>query len=230
LNFKFNKKTNKQGLTTEKIQQGLNNFQKIEDPNDYLKYLEEREFIVKNEILQAYAQVVSSGPKFRGDVWGGYISKNFLDTKKEKAAFRKKLIEICLSKKEAQFYEKFLSSSDIIVFPDKILENEFFLKALPHERMHREFKKLPKKIREKMYQAVKDFMWEEKEGTQSELRILERTYPGKFSGGGAIVEISLNPEEFYTYLAQGELEESTEIEFAKMYPQEYKQYSLIKIK
>lgn len=73
----------------------MKNFkEKIEDPNNYLKHLKEREFVIKNEIFDSYTQTVDKRPKWLVNPVGGYMSENYLDKKEEKEEFKERFVKL----------------------------------------------------------------------------------------------------------------------------------------
>lgn len=208
------------GMKTEKIHRGLGRFsRKIEDPNNYLEYLREREFVIQDEIFDSYARTVDKRPRWLSNPVGGYMSKNYLDKKEEIVEFRRRLEKLGLSKKEVGFYESLFTSTDLIIFRESILkipENSIdidFLEALPHERFHKQVKRLSKKEFGVLERGAKGIM---------------NKYEEKFSSGSFAAAAKMNWEEFYTYLAQGEFGKKIEDALEKNYPEAYKIYAKIR--
>lgn len=210
--------TRKIGLKNEEIHEGLERFyREIEDPNEYLKYLEDREFVIKNEIFDSYARTVDKRPEWLSSPVGGYISENYLDKKEEQEEFRERLVRLRLSQDETKFYESLFTSSDIIIFRESILKEEFFLKALSHERFHKAMKHLSNDEYKLMKQAAREIMNRRDEKDMHFVR--EKYYKGKTSFGFYTAAASMNWEEFYTYLAQGEFDDSVEQALKTDYPE-----------
>ena len=96
------------GLKNEEIHTGLRHFyRELEDPNEYLKYLKDNEFVIKNEIFDSYARTVDKCPEWLNNPVGGYMSENYLDTKEEQKEFRERLAKLRLPQDEIKFYESF---------------------------------------------------------------------------------------------------------------------------
>lgn len=218
---------NRIGLKSEEVHKGLESFyRKLEDPNGHLKYLEDREFIIKNEIFDAYAQTVDKRPKWLGSPIGGYMSQSYLDRKEEVEEFREKLAELGLSRNEAEFYESLFASSDIIIFRESILKKRLFLKALPHERFHKAIAWLNDGEYRIMTEAAQEIM--KSKDDRGVCLVAERYYENKVSFGFYTAAASMDWEEFYTYLAQGEFDDSVERALKDGYPKAYGIFSRIK--
>jgi len=215
------------GLKNEAINRGLERFpRELEDPNNYLRYLKDREFVVKNEIFDAYINSIYVGSRL-GNVEGTYMSKNYLDKKEEIKEFRERLTKLGLLEDEISFYESLFTSSDIIILPESILKTKKFLKILPHERFHKKIQCLSNGEYKMMKQAAQEIMGREDE--EENMRFVrERYYEGKEWGGGSVTAAVMNWEEFYTRLAQGEFEDFVEQAFEDDYPEEYKIFLEIK--
>lgn len=219
--------TRKIGLENEEINKGLEYFaQKLEDPNGYLDYLEDREFVIKNEIFDSYARTIDKRPEWLNNPVGGYMSENYLDTKEEQEEFKKRLSELGLSQNEIEFYESFFTSSDLIIFKESILKDKFFLKALPHERFHKMIKHANNEEYKIMEQAAEEII--RRTDKNNNLFVNEKYYEGKFSSGFYVMAANMNWEEFYTYLAQGEFEDKVEETLKKDYPEVYVLFNKIK--
>lgn len=217
----------KTGLKTEEIHKRLERFnQDLEDPNEYLQYLEDREFIIKNEIFDSYARTVDKRPEWLNAPVGGYMSENYLDTEEERREFKERLTRLGLSQDEIKFYESFFTSADIIIFRESIIKEKFFLKALPHERFHRAIKQLNNEEYKAMKQIAQKII--NKRDKEDMPVIKEKYYKGKTSFGFYTAAASMNWEEFYTYLAQGEFDVSAEEILKTDYPEIYEIFTRIK--
>jgi hypothetical protein len=213
-------------LRNEEISEGLENFnRKLEDPNGYLEYLEDREFVIQNEIFDAYAKTVDKRPHWGGDPVGGYLSKNYLDKKVEVEEFAERLAKLKLSKNEIKFYESLFTSTDLIIFRESILQQEFFLKALPHERFHMKMKELDSKEYNYMMKVAKNLL---SRTDKDNFHFVTENMDSKYVGGFAKMQAHMNPEEFYTYLAQGEFVPEAEEAFKNEFPDAYEVFSKIK--
>lgn len=215
------------GLKNEEIRKGLDNFyRELEDPNEYLRYLEDREFVIKNEIFDSYARTIDKRPEWLTNPVGGYMSENYLDKKVEVEEFRERLAKLRLSQDEIKFYESLFSSADLIIFRESILKEDFFLKALPHERFHKTIKQVSNEEYKMMRQAAQEIM--DRKDEQDSHFVKERYYKGKTSFGFYVAAASMNWEEFYTYLAQGEFDDSVEQTLKTDYPEVYEIFNKIK--
>ncbi len=232
------------GLSDQRIAEELARHQRpIDDPNGYVRYLESREFVIDDAVFDAYActidSLVASG-WFTPD--GGYAGASYLDTNIEKKAFRKRLEELGFSPNAISFYESLFTSWDTIIFRESILQEEFFLKALPHERLHKAMKRLGGGEYQAMRRAVKELMARRVPLTEpmefvidgrkvvltDEWFVKELWYLDKTSFGAYFAAASMNWEEFYTYLAQGEFEASAEEALASDYPEQYAIFSRLR--
>jgi len=214
-------------LKNEEIHEGLEHFYRdLEDPNEYLKYLEDREFVIKNEIFDSYARTVDKRPEWLGNPVGGYMSENYLDKKVEVEEFRGRLAKLGLSQGEIKFYESLFASTDLIIFRESILKENLFLKALPHERFHKTIKRVSNDEYKTMRQAAQEIM--DRRDKQDLHFIREKYYEGKTSFGFYVAAASMNWEEFYTYLAQGEFDDSVEQTLKTDYPEVYGLFNKIR--
>lgn len=211
------------GLKNEEIRDGLKHFYgELDDPNGYLKYLTDREFVIKNEIFDAYLKTAGEQHPWLNDYCAGlYLDRNSLNTIEKIVKFRKKLIELGLSHDEIIFYESLFRSSDVIILRESTLKEDYFLKMLSHERFHRMLRQLSGEEYEIMEQAAKGMMRK-----NSELGI-------RFVSDEAVSQlyenaISLQWEDFYTYLAAGELENSVLGLLKSDYPEAYEIFNGIK--
>lgn len=213
----------KMGLKNEEIASGLERFSReIEDPRGYLKLLVPREYVLQDEIFEAYARTVEKRKAFAGASVGGYMSKNYLDRNEEKIEFRNRLAELELSSEEIGFYEQLFTSTDVIIFREALLKKNFFLKALPHERMHKKLKYLKDEERAVMEEAAKEIALRRDDNDEPTLKENESRLLMENALGFCVSAAMTNWEEFYTYLAQGEFDEAAEEELKNSYPQAYK--------
>lgn len=215
------------GLKNEKIHEGLEHFyRELEDPNEYLKYLEDREFVIKNEIFDSYVRTVDKRPEWLTNPGGGYMSENYLDTKKEEQEFGERLAKLGLSQAEIKFYESLFTSTDLIIFRESLLKENFFFESLSHERFHRTIKQVSNEEYKMLRQAAQEIM-DRRDGGNTHF-VKERYYEGKTSVGFYVAAASMNWEEFYTYLAQGEFDDSIEQALRGDYPEVYEIFNKIK--
>ncbi len=217
----------KTGLRSEEILRGLERFQKkeLKDPYGYLKYLRDREFVIQNEIFDAFAKTVDKKPWWLSSPTAGYLAENYLDTKEEQEEFRTRLQKLGLPQNEIAFYESLFKSTDILIFRESALqEKEFFPIAVAHERFHQAIKKLSSEEYELMKKTAQEIIYL-KEGSVPFVR--EKYHGEKAVVGFYIAAASMNWEEFYTYLAQGEFDERVE-DMLKNYPKAYAIFSRIK--
>lgn len=215
------------GLKNEEILRGLEKFQQreLKDPYGYLEYLRDREFIIQNEIFDAFAKTVDKKPWWLGSPLGGYLAENYLDTIEEQKEFRSRLQKLGLSQDAVEFYESFFKSTDIIIFRESTLqEKEFFPKVVAHERFHQAIKKLTSEE----YKLIKNVAQEIMKSKDEDVFFVREKYHKKSTVVGFyIAAASVNWEELYTYLAQGEFDERVE-DVLRTYPKAYAIFSRIK--
>lgn len=217
------------GLDDDEIQKGLEKFQKeIKDPNDYLKYLKNREVIVRDEIFDAFSKTVDkiSTRVDNKEPVGGYLARNFLDTKTAQQEFQDRLKTLGLTGEEVGFYQKLFSSSDLIIFRESILQTEYFLYALPHERFHKNLGHLDDEEYIIMAEAAKKVITRYKED-RLYLYLQEERAKGKNTYRTSAPAAGNNWEEFYTYLAGGDFGKEPEKLLAQEYPKAYQIYQEI---
>jgi len=219
--------TGKMGLTNTEIQMGFEKAgHEIEDPNGYLKYLEDREFVIKNEIFDSYSNTVDK--RFNGAATpvGGYIARNYLDTTEEQEELRQRLDQLGISKNDISFYEKLFISSDVIILRESILKKNDFLETLSHERLHKKLQYLKIDDYKIMAKASRDLMRRQDENGDNLIK--EKYSESKTFFGLYIFAAAMNWEEFYTYLAQGEFDDSAEQILKDNYLAAYKIFNEIR--
>ncbi|MBI2551786.1 hypothetical protein HYW17_00590 [Candidatus Uhrbacteria bacterium] len=214
----------RQGMGFEDIQRKLERYQeKIADPNDYLRYLQTGEYVIKEEVFEAMVRTVDKRPEWLVQPIGGYQAEPFLASLSARREFSERLHELGVAEEKIVFYTGLFSTADTIVFRETALRDQDFLRALPHERFHREIKKLPNQEYKSMKQAAEEMMLR----TTPDGLLFVRE---KIGGGWYAVAASTEWQEFYTYLAQGEFRDNAEDALMKDYPQVYKLYLDIKQK
>lgn len=217
------------GLTESKqsnLEEICNSEDSFNDPYNFSGYLEDREFVVPDKVFDSYAQIVDKKPDFGGAPAAGYLTKNYLDTEEELKEFNERLGNLNLSEIETEKYTRLFTSSDIIVIKESVLKDkEKFRKFLPHERFHKNIQKLDKQDYDYMMSVADDLVWKE---TDNGLRFVRERETSKYLGGFALAEATENPEEFYTYLAQGEFMPRVEKTLKEDYPKAYDLFNEIK--
>lgn len=83
-----------------------------------------------------------------------YMHMHHLDTKKEEQEFGERLAKLGLSQAEIKFYESLFTSTDLIIFRESLLKEDFFLESLSHERFHRTIKQVSNEKYEMLRQAA----------------------------------------------------------------------------
>ena len=213
------------GLKTEVIDKELRKFNtEINDPHDFLKYLEAREFIIADEVFTAYANPIDKRPKWLGEPLGGYSPRNYLNTEEEKKELETRLNDMEMSKPEIDFYLSLFQSIDIILLRESTLQNESFPTLLEHERMHKnivhntleDYKKLKKAAQEIMSRRDKDGI----------PLVTERVSRDNFR----VVAAQMNWTEFYTYMAGNEFGLEAEEMLKNDYPEAHQLYITMKEK
>lgn len=232
-------------------------YNNIDDPKGYLSYLKKREFIVKDNILSAYAEAITDN--MWGTPRGGYIDRVFLGDS-ERKKFKENLKKLGLNNEEIEFYVNLFSTPDIIVlsestlsktslevYEDESLEyKDSFLVILHHERIHQALEKLDQNELKILRSAAKGFIDEDRKrktealdlGIYGELIDMEdkNKYPKekqlllneRFNGENPRFQIALNNEEFYPYLGCGSLRDEAGHEFKKRYPEAYLIFSKLR--
>jgi len=196
----------------------------IDDPNNYLRFLREREYIVPDDIFESYARTVDKRPEWLSDPMGGYLSRNYLDTNEERKEFIDRLNKLGLSEEEISFYSTLFTSSDIIIFKESVLKDKNFEKIVPHERFHMAMKRLNKEDYDYMMDVANELLDRRDDGA----RFVRERDDSEYVGGFAVVQAQMNPEEFYTYLAQGEFMPRVEEVLNKDYPRTYEIFNRIR--
>ncbi len=129
-------------------------------PNLNIKLLQEREYLIPDSIFDAYIQTIDpfNLKGITGKSVGGYTHENYINAWNKKEEFLEKLHKLDLSDKEISVYATILSTPDVIVFRESIIQDSFFRKALAHERFHKELTKLPEETYEYMREIANHVM------------------------------------------------------------------------
>lgn len=219
---------------------------RIENSRGYLKFLREEEYVIPNKIFDAYAETIDKRPKWFGTPVGGYALKSYLNTQEKREEFQARLKKLKTNDEEIQIYSAIFNRPDVIVFRASLLNDKYFEKALPHERFHKELKRLNSDdyahlmgVTKKIINVCYPFKEAEEKGiSRSEIdfskefkfkciNLLEEKYPnGNFYKAAAY----MNSEEFYTYMAQGEWADRVEQTLKKEHPKAYKLFDAIREK
>ncbi|MBU1202365.1 MAG: hypothetical protein KJ583_06610 [Nanoarchaeota archaeon] len=190
----------------------------INDPNNYLRFLQEREYVVPNKVFEAYAKTIDKRPQWLSNPSGGYLEKNYLDTNEEKKEIIERFNKLGLNKNEITIYSTLFTSSDIIILKESVLKDKSFEKVMPHERFHKKMKKLSNEDYNHMIKVANELL---ERRDENDFRFVQERDDSKYAGGFAEVQAHMNHEEFYTYLAQGEfilrVEEALKKDYKKAY-------------
>lgn len=197
----------------------------IDDPHNYLRFLNENEYIVPDDVFESYARTVDKRPEWMGNPIGGYLNTNYIDTRAEKKEFINRLEKLGLNNDEIAIYSTLLTSSDVIIFRASVLIDGSFEKVMPHERFHKKMKRLGEEEYSYMMQ-VADELLERRD--DNDLRFFRERFDSKYRGGFAFMSAQMNHEEFYTYLAQGEFIPEVEETLRKDYQKAYKIFDRIR--
>jgi predicted aminopeptidase len=190
----------------------------VEDPHDYLRFLNEDEYIVPDDVFDAYVRTIDKRPKWISNPIGGYLSKNYIDTNAEKKEFINRLKKLGLNEDEVAIYSTLLTNSDVIIFRASVLKDKSFEKVIAHERFHKKMKILNDEDYRYMMDVANELL---ERRDDNGLSFVRERYNSKYRGGFAVMFADLNHEEFYTYLAQGEfipeVEKTLRTDFPKAY-------------
>jgi hypothetical protein len=200
----------------------------VSDPHDYLKYLREDEYIIPNEVFNAFVKTVEEKPIAPV---GGHLSRNYLDTEEKEKEFIERLQNLNLSNEEISIYQTLFTKPDNIIFKATVLEDGYFEKALPHERFHKELKRLPKKAYGYMRKVARDILSIKREDPVDHGPVTwVREKGDKTCLGHRVMSAKINWEEFYPYLAQGEFKDEVEEKLKTDYPIAYRLFDGIREK
>lgn len=193
----------------------------IEDPRDRLRFLHDDEYVVPDKVFNTYVRIVNgyedNFPEWAIIQAGGYFAENYLSGR-EINKFAGRLKELNLSEEEISFYIKLFTREDIIILKaSELKEDVSFKKFLPHERFHKAMRRLSRKDRKEMMDVAREMIDAKNTDGKS---LVPR--------GNAYVAASQNPEEFYTYLAQGEFTFEVEDVLRKNYPKTYQIFDRIR--
>jgi len=222
--------------------------------NRNLGLLQENEFVIENDVFDAYARTVDKTPEWLSNPIGGYLAVNYIDKRSERKEFSERLKKLGIPKSKSSAFYRLFTTSGIIVFRKSALSDSCFGDYLGHERFHKEMRRLSRKD----YKYMADVAYEiarkrvgfedaiadkERWGiTEDEVAISqwvglkdvglleEKIYPGQTSGGGYKCAVSMNPGELYPYLAGGKFRERVENYLRREHPMAYDLYSKIRAK
>ncbi|HIG92659.1 TPA: hypothetical protein HA242_01115 [Candidatus Woesearchaeota archaeon] len=207
-----------------------------EDPHNYARFLQSGEFTVPDEAFDSYAHIVD--PQGSGGTMGGYISHNRLEPGKLNE-FTQQLARRGYSKENIAQFATLFSTSKQIVFKQSLLQKRFFLKALPHERYHREMHELQSEELVVLKAAYQDLIHREytiQQATQTaglfdadEIDVAQRYGVESLyivastpeDGGFSRMSSEMKWDEFYPYLAQGAFMPRAERILQQEFPEAY---------
>ena len=237
---------------TTDVSQINKKFEKDLLAQDNEKLLLEGEHVVDEEIMKAYAN--SADPNSIGDTpAGGYFSKNYLDRPEEYRSFLKKMKKLGYDHEEIEKINKYFNNQNI-VFNRAVLLEKNFTEILAHERLHQAIDRLPAKDQETL-NAARDYIindYKEKENICSteidkllingELKMddvpqKQRELMEKIGlpilntdNSWALIQILRNPNEFYTYLMMGRLNQGVSDYLKNNFPEANLIYEILKNK
>ena len=149
------------GIVNEEI---LKNHQKYMysslDDLTYLNLLEDGEFILPKEVMDAYGTTVDPTRLESSGFGGGYLQFNYLNRRKERGEFIQKMRKLGLNDDDIAIYYAILRRPNTIIISSNNAQREDFFKiVLPHERMHKAFKDLSPPDRNYMGMVVEEVMF-----------------------------------------------------------------------
>lgn len=183
------------------------------------------EYVIPNEVFDTYKNLVDSRQGFlKGVSSGGYISRDRLEATGTVKQFRTALTEKGLPENQIDLYERLLRSADTIVFAERVFIRDFILTAIPHERFHKEMKRLSSADYEYMKKVADEIRHIPGPGGAGSF-LKEKVPQGGFLSMAAQTG---SFEEFYAYMADGAWTEEVEQKLAEQSPRAYRMYLRIK--
>ncbi|MEM2478994.1 MAG: hypothetical protein QXJ92_02270 [Candidatus Pacearchaeota archaeon] len=190
-----------------------------------LKKLEEDEYVLPNDVFEAYAKIVMGNYPLPPEQIGGYINVPLNSKNYEK--FRNALKDNYSEQEIALFYSILSKKGNIIIKEkalDEALNDPDLDTILIHERTHKEFDKLSNKEKNKVCKVHELF---------KQMKNPDGTYFLNFKrlsmGFGNFIELYANCDEFFPFLVTDSLRQEVEQELRK-YPDVYKIFEKIKAK
>lgn len=180
------------------------------------------EHVLPDDVLDAYAGTVAKTTGFSKGPAAGYLATNYLDTRGERREFAERLDKLGYNAQEKKGFTKLLKQDDVVIIKESALKGPNFKKYIEHERLHREFQKIDNKDHELMMDvAAKLVRQKNPDGSP----VVQEHGGSKYLGGFARMSAQQNPEELYTYLAQGEFNDETAKALQKESPKAYALYT-----
>ena len=211
--------------TNEKQTQYLRQYYTmISDPHQYLQYLESREYIIPDNVFDAYANAVEKRPIV---FWiqgpsAAYISRNFLEGE-ERESFQKQLARQGYTKEESEIFSSILCAQGNIVLKESLLQDSFFQEALCHERVHREVDALSSEEKDVLRQAYDGLKSRSHPQRKGEFLDDKDEYSGVISS-----LVYANGNEFPPYLATGAFKGFVEDSMFSDFPAAYAIFQRVK--
>ncbi|MBT3984999.1 hypothetical protein HOD38_03670 [archaeon] len=206
----------------------------IDAPSAHVEHLEEKEFVVPDDVLIAYYNKANQ----RDEVWGTpsaiFINGYSLVDPIKRQRFNSFLLEKGFSREEINDYASLFRRDSILV--RESLSDEDFEESLEHERFHREMKKLSNPDYKIMEEAAGTMMDRVEESYYSpaidgniDIYLVRARYGGDYIPGtlrNAVLGGTF--EEFFTYLGGGEWVDGVEDIFRNEHPEAYDIYDRIR--
>ena len=223
----------------------------------YKNVLKEDESIIPKNVMKAFWEVVDKQSVM--DVpMGGYLGKNFLNTKEKEETFVKKLKDLNYSQAEIEKFKSLLEAGNKIVFNEEVLNQDNFLEIVAHERLHKKIAELnptEKQILNKARDSIlMDYREKEQKWSASSDSLIQLLKAGQISfeeynqklqakileanpilldyknsaSSENIIPILGNKEEFYTYLMMGKLHPQVLDYIKNHFPDAYQIFNQLK--
>lgn len=204
--------------------------------------LKDNEYAVPDDIFDIYANIVDSIQTLSlAKPMAGYVDINRLKDDKAIQKFFSQLYALGYSYDEALTFYRILKTPGTIFIRESALTDKDFESMMLHERIHKYFHKLPAGIQDMLWNTAfeithMDITSEEdckKYGIDPDelsytghVRLLEENpnLPSNRVVGIYEFIVSINPFEFYPYLAMGIFHPRVENALKKFYPEAYKYY------
>jgi len=203
--------------------------------NPLIEQLGENEHIVPDDVMIAYALTLDKDFPMAGFHPGVAIDANYF-TAARRDEFVGRLRDLDLKPKEINFYYNLFATPGTIIMSEHSLEDGTFEWMLPHERFHIELDKLPQEDYDYMIDVANYFIERDRPCSDIVQRIsgmencpfIEARASSGYNGINLHYAASRQPEEFYTYMAQGVMTDEIENALREEHPRAYELFDKIR--
>ncbi|MBS3140928.1 hypothetical protein J4405_02175 [Candidatus Woesearchaeota archaeon] len=193
----------------------LTDQQKTELIQQRTRRMQANEFLVHQNVLDAYFNTLMKEKSLYHGAKGGYLKINYLSFWK-RITFRRELVRLGYSQEDINKYLNLFTQEQIIVLSESLLENESeFNNILSHERIHLLMDKLSKTDLDELKRAYDDLI---NRKTQFGTWFIEDGPDRAVTSDEYHLIVQMNWNEFYPYLAGNKFKSRVERALREEYP------------